>query len=249
MRNLFARALVSLVVPPLCVACREPELSGRSVCPACEALLIPLPDRRCGRCGAPSGQDCPSCSECRGRRLGFDRAWSPFAYEGVARGLVAGLKSRGELSVAQLMGAALAGRTPEDILRGTLVPVPAHPSRRRRHGFNHALELGRALARASGPRLCDVLRRESAARPQVGLERRARLANAERSVGIRGGDGRPLPEGPFLLVDDVYTTGATLDACARALRRAGAREVAALTFARAVRGATAPAVGKRASGA
>jgi predicted amidophosphoribosyltransferase len=234
MANSLVRALTALVVPPLCVACREPELSGSPVCPGCEALLVALPAERCRRCGAPVGRECQRCGECRGRALAFEGAWAPFAYEGTTRDLVAALKSRGALSAAAFMGAAAAAGAPPSLLEGTLVPVPAHPLRRRRHGFNHAAELARAVGRRAGLPVLDALRREGPTRPQVGLERGARLANARRSVTVRTLPAGAI-EGPMLLVDDVYTTGATLDACARALLAAGAARVAALTFARTVR--------------
>jgi ComF family protein len=229
----LVRALASLVVPPLCVSCREPELSGSPVCLACEQLMIALPAPRCLRCGAPAGHDCDRCRECRGRTPAFSQAWAPFAYEGVARRLVAALKSSGVLSAASFMGAEVAARAPRRLLGGALVPVPAHPLRRRRHGFNQAREIARAIGRGAGLDVIDVLRREAANRPQVGLERRARLANARGSVRVPA-RARGVPA-RLVLVDDVYTTGATLDACARALRDAGATDVGALTFARAVR--------------
>jgi ComF family protein len=237
-RNLLARAVVSLVVPPVCAGCGEPELSGSAVCPGCARLLVPLPDARCRACGAPQGGTCDRCVECRGRSLAFDRAWSAFAYEGVSRRLVAALKSRGALAAAGFMGERIADRAPQSLLRGTLVPVPAHPVRNRRHGFNQAAELARAIGRATRLPALDLLRRETSSVPQVGLERRARLANAACSVQVDSRRRRGRAEVPSLvaLVDDVYTTGATLDACARALQEAGAAEVVALTFARAVRG-------------
>jgi ComF family protein len=253
MANALARVFASLVVPPLCVCCREPELSGSAVCPRCARLLVPLPDPRCRRCGAPVGRECDRCGECRGRPLAFDRAWSAFAYEGVSRRLVAALKSRGALAAASFMGERIAQRVPEPLLRGTLVPVPAHPFRRRRHGFNQAAELARAVGDAAGLRVTDVLRRDAASRAQVGLERRARLASAPGTVRVRAGSSRRTAIGPLVvLVDDVYTTGATLDACAQALRAAGACEVVALTFARAIRGSERGDrvhVGKRQGGA
>jgi ComF family protein len=230
-----ARALTSFLVPPLCVSCREPEFSGSAVCPPCAGRLVPLDARRCLRCGAPAGE-VKACRECRGRRLAFDRAWAPFAYEGISRRLVSALKARGATSAASFMGTAVAARAPEPLMHGTLVPVPAHPSRHRRHGFNQAAELARAIGRAAGLPVADILVRDGKSRPQVGLERRARLSNAGRSV--RASRWLPAPPGgesSIVLVDDVYTTGATLDACARALRQAGAERVVALTFARTIR--------------
>jgi ComF family protein len=150
----------------------------------------------------------------------------------VARTVVAALKSNGAVPLAAWMGDELALRTPPALLSGTLVPVPAHARRRRRQGFNQAEAIARALARRTGLPLRDVLARSKSRPPQVGLERRARLANARGSIRCRRGVQAP-PRA--LLVDDVYTTGATLDACARGLLDSGSDYVAAVTFARAVR--------------
>lgn len=227
------RELLGLIVPPLCVTCREPEFSGSPLCPDCRARLVALPVARCQRCGAPVVHDCPACRECRGRSFGFDRAWSPFAYDGVPRRLVNTLKSRGALALGGFMAGEIARRAPAGLIEGILVPVPAHARRRRLHGFNPAREIARALGRRSGCRLQDVLERRGRPPPQVGLERAARLTSARGSVGLR-----PRASAPerAVLVDDVYTTGATLDACARALCAAGSKEIVAVTFARAVRG-------------
>jgi ComF family protein len=146
---------------------------------------------------------------------------------------VAGLKSHGAVAVAAFMAAEIAARAPPLLLEADAVaPVPAHRRRHRRHGFNQAEAIARSLSRATGLPTLRLLEREGAARPQVGLERRARLANARDSVRLRPRAAVPRR---VLLVDDVYTTGATLDACARALRRAGAGRVTGVTFARAVR--------------
>lgn len=229
----FSRELLGLVVPPLCAACREPEFSGEPLCPACRRRLVALPAPRCRRCGAPAVTGIDACGECRGRRLAFERAWAPFAYEGVCRDVVGALKSRGAVPVATLMAAEIAGRVPAGFLRAApFVPVPAHPRRRRRHGFNQAEAIATALARRTGHPLADVLVRTGVATPQVGVERRRRLANARGSVRLANHANAPRQA---VLVDDVYTTGATLDACARALRAGGATKVAALTFARALK--------------
>jgi ComF family protein len=231
--DVLRRELVSLIVPPLCVTCLEPEFSKTALCPDCRAHLVALAVARCRRCGAPVARDCEGCRECRGRSLAFARAWSPFAYEGVGRRVVSALKSRGALAVAHFMGEEIATRTPSGLLEGTLVPVPAHARRRRVHGCNPAREVAMALGRFTGGGVRDVLERRGRPAPQVGLERAARLANARGSVALRSGAAAPER---VVLVDDVYTTGATLDSCARALRKSGSKEVVAVTFARAVRG-------------
>jgi ComF family protein len=223
--------LLAFVVPPLCVGCREPELSGRAVCPECRASLVPLGDPRCGRCGAPVVTAAARCPECRGRTLAFRSAWAPFAYEAAARRLVAALKARGATRSAAFMGAEIASRAPPGFLHGKLVPVPAHPARRRREGSNQAASLAGAIARLTGQPVAELLARRRRSTPQVGLPRQARLANARGSVFAR----TTAPPGRLVLVDDVYTTGATLDACARALLAAEAEDVVAATFARALR--------------
>jgi predicted amidophosphoribosyltransferase len=227
------RELLSLIVPPLCATCLEPEFSGSALCPDCRARLVALPVARCRQCGAPVVRDSRDCRECRGRSFAFARAWSPFAYEGVGRRVVNALKSRGALALAGFMAGEIARRAPSGLVEGTLVPVPVHARRKRLHGSNPAREIAEALGRRGGSPVRDLLERTGRPPPQVGLERAARLANARGSVGLRPRASAPRRA---VLVDDVYTTGATLDACARALRAAGSSEVTAVTFARAVRG-------------
>jgi ComF family protein len=152
----------------------------------------------------------------------------------MAREVVGALKTRGALVLATFMAGEIRARAPAGFLDGTLVPVPAHPRRRRRQGFNHAHVIAERLGRGASLPVRDVLRRAHTP-TQVGHERSARLQNARGSVRPRASMAAP-PRA--VLVDDVYTTGATLDACAEALIEAGSRDVVALTFARALRGQT-----------
>ena len=204
--------LRSLVVPPLCVACREPELGGGALCGPCVDGLVPL---------APG--------QAVHRSAALTRAWAPYSYEGVARRVVIALKARSATQAARFMAAAIASRAPPGMLdTGVLVPVPGRQGGNRRRGFDHAAEIARVLGDLTGLEVAGALRRASVP-AQVGLARAERRRNAEGSVSVRPVTA---PGVRVILVDDVYTTGATLDACALALLGAGAGEVVAVCFAR-----------------
>ncbi len=228
--------VLALVVPPACVVCRAslPRAELR-LCAPCAQALPWLPAGACRRCGLPSHgrRACPAAG------AAFGRAWAPLAHEGVARDLVGALKFRAALPVAHVMAAHLAANLPGD-LRGmlgppaalatppaALVPVPAHAGRRRRRGFDPAGLLCAALARrlAVEPRAC--LRRRDRAGRQVGATRAERRGGDRLEIALRG----PPPR-RAVLVDDVHTTGATLDACARALLGGGCEQVVAVTYTR-----------------
>lgn len=156
---------------------------------------------------------------------GVEAVWSAAAYRGVARDMVSALKFGGRLQLARSAAAAMAGGAPPRLLAGALVPVPAAPARRRRRGFDPAEAIAFALARRTGLGLNRCLRRDTGLR-QVGRSRAERLASPPK-VRLAGAAPRSA-----VLVDDVLTTGATLRACAEALRSGGSERVVAITFAR-----------------
>jgi ComF family protein len=219
--------MLSLLVPPRCAGCGAPPRAARDpVCAACRRALPWLPGPQCPRCALPlHGRH-----ECPAQHQAFAAAWAPVAYEGVARELVAALKFRHARPLARVMAAHLAAGIPRGMRTlATIVPVPAHPANARRRGYDQAGLLARALARRTGSPLAQPLRRSGSALGQLGASRAERLQGGRVAVRARRGPRR------VLLVDDVHTTGATLDACARALREAGTEEVAAVTWARALR--------------
>jgi len=220
-------ALVDLLAPPACVACRQAGvtplcapcrrsltfLAGQSVCPRC-ALPVPCGGRRrpCPAAGAP-----------------WRAAFAPVAYAGSAPALVAALKFRGALQCAELMAAQITAAAPAGLLDdGTvLVPVPTHPTRARGRGFDQAVVLARQLGRRTGLVVCLCLRRTGARTRQLGAGRDERRQADRLQLHCRG-----LAPRRVVLVDDVHTTGATLRAAATAVRAAGAQDVAAVTWAR-----------------
>jgi len=197
---------VALVAPPRCALCANECRVRQQVCDACEAALHRLPAR-------------PAAIP------GLALVWSAVPYEGRGRALVGALKFGARLPLAKLAAATIAARAPSELLDGTLVPVPAAPWRRRWRGFDPAEAIARALAAEAGLGLRQCLRRSQGMR-QVGRPRAQRLADPPR-VRATG----PVPS-RAILVDDVVTTGATLQACSRALRGQGALRIVALTFAR-----------------
>jgi predicted amidophosphoribosyltransferase len=198
--------------------------AGRLVCAACQRGLswIAAP---CPRCALPR-----PCSPCPAASAAFSAAWAPVAFEGPARALVHALKFGGRTAAARPMAAQIAANAPPGVLdAGVLIAVPAHPAHARARGFDQAALLARALARRTGLPALPALTRHAAGRRQVGAGRTARLT---RDLGIAA---RGRMTGTAVLVDDVHTTGATLGACARALREAGAGQVLAVTYARTLR--------------
>jgi predicted amidophosphoribosyltransferase len=201
------QAVAAGLVPPLCAAC------GRACRP--EAALCTRCSRRLAEADPLEGSGAP----------GLDRAWSSTPHEGVARDLVTALKFRRLLPVAELMADRIQWLAPGTILSGTIVPVPTAPLRSALRGFDPAAEIAEALAeRAELPIQACLVRRGGGR--QVGRRRSERIGHPPH-IQASGEVPRSV-----LLIDDVLTTGATLSACARALRQAGSGRIVAITFTR-----------------
>jgi predicted amidophosphoribosyltransferase len=217
---------LDLLVPGRCAACGRGE---RLVCAACRAALFFLRPPLCARCGAPVAWPVERCFECAGRRIPFATARAAVAYEGPARALVAAWKERGLRSLTAELAAVIAATLTKPEAE-VLVPIAGDPDRSLWRGHSTAEALARALGDEWDLPVAPLLRRAGAVPRQRGLSRPARRENVRGSFEP---DGRAPAR--VVLVDDVYTTGATVSAAATELRRAGARRVDVVTFARAVR--------------
>jgi len=230
-------AVLSVVLAPVCAACEQSldQPTRGPVCPRCWRSILPLTPPLCDGCGDPLptwrtiSLPLAQCPRCRRSTRFVDRARAVGSYEGTLRSIVHSLKYEGRRSLAGPLAALM--RTHGDILRGAAcaIPVPLHPSRRRERGFNQAADLARHL----GLRVVPALRRVRATTTQTGLPAAQRHRNVRDAFSATSA-AREIRGEVVVLVDDVCTTGATLEACARELKNAGAAEVRALTAARVV---------------
>jgi competence protein ComFC len=210
-----------------CVGCER--RAGDVLCRACFDALPSVGSPVCGRCGLPTAFATYVCEECKNVDFGFESARAPLKYEGVGTKIVHALKYRGYKRVVEKLAAPLMLQVLDDGRYDAVVPVPLHRSRLRKRGFNQAELLARGVARRINATVSDTLEVVHSTRDQVELSAAQRRANVAGAYAARGS-----LRGRILLVDDVFTTGATMSACAGTLVRAGAREVHALSLCRTV---------------
>ncbi|HEY3013118.1 MAG TPA: double zinc ribbon domain-containing protein [Gemmatimonadales bacterium] len=218
------------LLPPACLLCSEPvpEREGDAlICDLCRVRWRPIPHPVCPRCGQPRLQDF-ECRLCAEWPKGLSRVRSAVWLEGSARDAVHRLKYDGWTRAAEAIAQAMLGLDP--LTAGvSLIPVPLGPRRQRERGYNQSERIAAALGACTGmPVRTDLLQRVRETPTQTALTPEARHANVAGAFHAGAGAGLEL-----VLVDDVFTTGATLAAAAAALVKAGAARVEAVTFARA----------------
>lgn len=224
--NLVQTGLARLISQP-CLLCGSRTL-GAALCAPCRRDLPRLPSSRCPSCARPTpyGETCGACLK---RPPAFERCHAALAYAPPADILMQRLKYSGELALAGFLADLLLSEIDRAALPDALLPMPLHPRRLGERGFNQAVEIGRRLSQRLGiPLLLADCRRIRDTPAQVGLDHAARLRNLRGAFAC----GQTLRGRHIALLDDVMTSGASLNALAKAVKRAGAAQVEAWVVAR-----------------
>lgn len=233
-------ALGTLLYPPHCLGCGSSLADGRRysyLCETCREEVPRVESPSCEICSHPlhgAIDETFACVNCRGRKFHFRFAVARFRSRGVVRDLIHRFKYRGQYFIRHPLSEWLMEALEDPRLAGweydLLAPVPLHPARRRERGFNQSRVLAEGVSLRSGHPVEDLLRRLRRTETQTHFDRASRMENLRNAFKVRNIDR--VQGKRVLLIDDVLTTGSTLDECARVLRRAGAREVRAAVVAR-----------------
>ncbi len=235
------RALDRIAAPPLCLICGQENASApdgtAGVCDACEAALPQFPaNRRCQLCGGLNDTALEVCHECATTPRPWQCGVTVFPYQGAAGDLVRDYKYHRTTAYAPYFARAIAHqwRTAEPLVHpDCIVPIPLHWLRRLQRGFNQAELVAKFLAKDLGIPCITPLRRNRQTGHQARLDAEGRLRNLRRAFCVPPRLAPQIADRTILLIDDVFTTGATLSAAAEVLLASGAREIAVATIARA----------------
>ncbi len=233
------RLILEVGLPQLCPSCRDPVGDGAGLCAACWAKLSPIERPFCEKLGIPFTYD-PGpgiySMQAMADPPAYARARAAVRYDEIAGTMVHALKYGDRLDLAPVMARWMA-RAGGELLSDAelIVPVPLHWRRMWSRRFNQSATLAKLLAKPHGlPVSVTALKRVRATPQQVGLSKSERAANVQGAFRVDAAGRAEIAGRHILLVDDVLTSGATVDTCARALLRGGARQVDVLTFARVV---------------
>lgn len=222
--------LLDALYPRVCPVCRDVVTpKGGLICTECREKLPYVTEPACMRCGRPvfSEQD-EFCSSCSQQTFRYERGFAVFTYDDVMQQAVADFKYRNRRELAEFFAEELADvfqTKMYDLGAEVFVPVPVHKARKRYRGYNQAEVLCKLLARQTGIPMRELLRRDRKTAPQKELDAADRLRNLEQAISLEPEEqGCKLPK-TVVLVDDIYTTGSTAEACTRILLRAGIEKV------------------------
>lgn len=232
------RGLADAVFPPVCLGCGGLVQDGRlrHICVSCEPLIHLVAAPHCTTCGSPFFGEVEGermCPHCEGLHPQYDEGRTLTLFKGPARALVHELKyHKGHHVLADMETLVRASAHITEFVRGaTLVPVPLHARKERERTYNQTALFAEVLAKAAGggTRVEALLRRVIDTPSQTTFDRKARRANLKNAFALARG-ATINPSSPYILVDDVFTTGSTLNSCAGVLRRAGVLNLRVVTF-------------------
>lgn len=221
--------MLEAVFPDKCVICHDilKKRGTGALCRACRRQLHPVAEPRCKRCSKSLEiSEEELCGDCRGKNFYVKKGMALYSYDRMMQTAIANFKYGGELSCGAYFAGELVkryGAWVKDLSPEVILPVPVHKKKLRFRGFNQAEYMAAQIGMELGiPVTGDYLIRTENTRPQKGLDVRARIENLQRSFAVIQ-TGRPYRN--VLLVDDIYTTGATLEACGKALKEAGTNRI------------------------
>jgi ComF family protein len=240
-RGLYLQAL-RFVLPVECVVCKRP-LNTDPIpffCRDCWHRIVPFRRASCARCDQPFVSEAAitftpdhHCQNCVERPPVYERAWTLFPYIPPLQDAICLFKYRGKIALARPLANLMITALPENLDADLIMPVPLHPTRLRTREFNQSLLLADHIARyLTRPVSASNLVRRVPTEPQTTLSRRARMRNLRKAFAVR--KPHEIIDQRILLIDDVFTTGTTINECAKTLKKAGAASVTVLTLARTV---------------
>jgi ComF family protein len=232
----FLAPVIDLVFPPRCPLCGEGLSAQVGLCAPCWSELAIPGEPACTSCQRPLPADIQAgaiCAPCLAKPPRHDGIAAGTLYNDASRRLVLAFKHGRRIALAPMMARLILAKLPDVEPDWLIVPVPLHRWRIWRRGFNQAALLAREIARAQGAVLAlDLLERRKPTQPLGGLGRKARARALVGAIGVNAKRAALLADARVVLVDDVFTSGATGSACVSALKRAGARQVTVACFAR-----------------
>ncbi len=238
----WGRQVLRFVLPVNCTACGVPLKSDPVpfFCRGCWERIVPLQGPSCARCGQPFASEAATshtpdhqCQNCIERPPAYERAWTLYPYLPPLQDAICAFKYNGKYGLAKPLGRLMIQAIPAQFQVDFIIPVPLHPARLRAREYNQSLLFADQVGCYLGkPVVATNLVRVLATDPQTTLSRQERLRNLRHAFAVRQPEG--VRGRRILLIDDVFTTGTTLNECAISLKKAGAASVIALTLARTI---------------
>lgn len=227
----FGAFVLDTVYPRACPVCRDVVTpKGELICPDCRSRLQYVSEPACMCCGKPiASEQNEFCHDCEQRKHSYEKGFAVFVYDDVMQQAVSDYKYRSRKELAEFFAAELAAffqKRMTALGAEVLIPVPVHAARKRYRGYNQAEVLCRILSKQIGIPVLDWLERDRKTTPQKELDAVERLRNLESAISLKQEvlQNRKVPR-TVVLVDDIYTTGSTAEACTRALLRGGVSKV------------------------